>query len=75
MRTRDPCADVEGFEFDGFERRYLAGRLENDQLGSGSGARSAAERTILEMPVCSRMVMAMMGRRGQGALHRGSRRT
>jgi hypothetical protein len=87
MRTRDPCADVEGFEFDGFERSHLAGRLENDQLGSRSGARSAAERTILEVSVRCRMVVTavivvvvvvvvgMMGRNGQGARHRRCRRT
>jgi hypothetical protein len=76
MRTRDPCADVEGFEFDGFERRHLAGRLENDRLGSGSGARRAAERAILEMPVRSRMVvMVMMGRLAPGSRHRRCRRT
>jgi hypothetical protein len=76
MRTRDSCADVEGFEFDGFERRHLAGRLENDKLGSGSGARNAAERAILEMPVRSRMlVMVMMGRLAQGSRHRRCRRT
>jgi hypothetical protein len=76
MRTRDPCADVEGFEFDGFERRHLAGRLENDELGSGYGARRAAERAILEMPVRSRMVvMVMMGRLAPGSRHRRCRRT
>jgi hypothetical protein len=76
MRTRDPCADVEGFEFDRFERRDLAGRLENDELGSGSGARSATERAILEMSVRFRMVvMAMMGRHTEGARHRRCRRT
>jgi hypothetical protein len=64
MRTRDPCADVEGFEFDGFERRHLAGALENDQVGNRSGARSTAERAIFEMSVRFRMVMmAMMGLR------------
>ena len=76
MRTRDPCADVEGFEFDGFERRYLAGRLENDELGSGPGAGSTTERAILEVSVRFRMVvMAMMGRHAEGARHRSCRRT
>lgn len=75
MRTRDSCADVEGFELDGFERCDLAGRLKNDELGSRSGARSAAERTILEMAVGSRMVMVVMRRQGQGTQHRGCRRT
>ena len=71
MRTRDACADVEGFEFDDFERSHLAGRLENDELGSGSGGRSAAERAILEMSVRFRMlVMAMMGRHAEGVRHR-----
>ena len=75
MRTRDSCADVEGFELDGFERCDLAGRLKNDELGSRSGARSAAERTILEMAVRSRMVMVVMRRHGQGTQHRRCRRT
>ena len=76
MRTRDPCANVEGFEFDGLERRHLAGRLKNDKLGSGSGARNAAERAILEMGVRSRMVvMVMMGRLAQGSRHGRCRRT
>jgi hypothetical protein len=76
MRTRDPCADVEGFEFDDFERPDLAGGLENDQLRSGSGARSAAEWAILEMSVPFRMVvMVMMARRDQRGRHRRGRRT
>jgi hypothetical protein len=63
MRTRDPCADVEGFEFDDYERRRLAGRLENDELRSRARGRSAAERAIIEMSVrCRMLVMAMMGR-------------
>ena len=71
MRTRDPCADVEGFEFDDYERRRLAGRLENDELRSRACGRSAAERAILEMSVRSRMlVMAMMERHAEGARHR-----
>jgi hypothetical protein len=75
MRRRDPRADVEGFEFDGFESSYLAGRLENDELGSGACGRSAAERAIREMSVRSRMlVMAMMERHAEGARHRGCRR-
>ena len=65
MRTRDPCADVEGFEFDGFERRHLAGRLENDELGSRSGARRAAERTVVKMRMGVRMVMMRRHRHGR----------
>jgi hypothetical protein len=76
VRTREPCADVEGLEFDGFERRHLAGRLKNDELRRRSGSGSAAERAILEMSVRSGMlVMAMMGRHGKGAWHRRCRRT
>jgi len=71
MRPRDPCADVEGVEFDDYERRRLAGRLEDDELRSGARGRSAAERAILEMSVRSRMlVMAMMGRHAEGVRHR-----
>ena len=70
VRTREPCADVEGFELDGFERCDLAGRLKNDELRRRSGSGSAAERAVIEMSVRSRMlVMAMMGRHGQGAWH------
>jgi hypothetical protein len=76
VRTREPCADVKGLEFDGFERRHLAGRLKNDELRRRSGSGSAAERAILEMSVRSGMlVMAMMGRHGKGAWHRRCRRT